>query len=115
MSSSSLSSARMINLLPPLSVFSVLLIKQGFSSWDIRMVSSALGHSCGGDGELGGEIARTEEREGGQPSDVHQRDTVEEVEAAEEGRRELSRAESGHESKGSREVRGRGEARRSGG
>ncbi|KAK9092203.1 hypothetical protein Syun_027114 [Stephania yunnanensis] len=40
----------------------------------------------------------TEEREGGQPSDIHQRDTTDEEGATEEGRRELSRAESGHES-----------------
>ncbi|KAK9162340.1 hypothetical protein Syun_003242 [Stephania yunnanensis] len=65
--------------------------------------------SLRGDGELGGEKSRTEECEGGR------RDIAEDVAAAEEGRRQLSRPESGHECKGSGEVRGRGEARRRGG
>ncbi|KAK9169109.1 hypothetical protein Syun_001249 [Stephania yunnanensis] len=55
------------------------------------------GLGCRGDGELGGERARTEERKGGQPSHVDQRDTAEEVEAVEEGLVALSREESGHE------------------
>ncbi|KAK9151170.1 hypothetical protein Syun_009479 [Stephania yunnanensis] len=50
----------------------------------------------GGDRELGGERARTEEREGRQPNHVDQRDTAEEVEAAKEGIVALSREEGEH-------------------
>ncbi|KAK9088701.1 hypothetical protein Scep_027783 [Stephania cephalantha] len=56
------------------------------------------GRDAGGTGSsLEGDHARTEEREGGQPSHVDQRDTTEEVEAAEEGLAALSREESGDE------------------
>ncbi|KAK9121910.1 hypothetical protein Syun_019527 [Stephania yunnanensis] len=63
----------------------------------------------GGDEELGGERPRTEE-EGGQPSHVDQRDTSDEVDAAEEGLAALSREESGHEAGDHNRGAGRSEA-----
>ncbi|KAK9092910.1 hypothetical protein Syun_027821 [Stephania yunnanensis] len=63
----------------------------------------------GGDGELGGERPRTEE-EGGQPSHGDQKDTTEEVEAAEEDLAALSREESGQEARDHGRGAGRSEA-----